>query len=90
MRTLISSDIMSRTTLDIEDPILEEVKRIREREGKPLGRIVSDLLARALADRKADRDAAPEFRWAARALEALVDLEDKEMLHRVLDEEPDA
>jgi hypothetical protein len=34
-----------RTTVDIDDPILEEVKRLRTVEGKSLGRLISDLLA---------------------------------------------
>jgi hypothetical protein len=38
---------MARTTLDIDDPILEEVKRVRDREGKSIGRVVSDLPAGA-------------------------------------------
>jgi predicted nucleic acid-binding protein len=35
---------MSRTTLDIDNPILEEIKRLRDKEKKSMGRIVSDLL----------------------------------------------
>ena len=36
-----------RTTLDIDDPVLRELKELQTREGKSLGRLVSDLLARA-------------------------------------------
>jgi hypothetical protein len=32
-----------RTTLDIDDPVLKEIKRLQRREGKSLGRLVSDL-----------------------------------------------
>ena len=39
-----------RTTLDIDDPVLRELKRRQAREGKSLGRLVSDLLARALEE----------------------------------------
>jgi hypothetical protein len=40
-----------RTTINIDDPILKGLKRLQNREGKPLGRLVSDLLAQALATR---------------------------------------
>ncbi|MEZ5727162.1 MAG: hypothetical protein R3E48_03590 [Burkholderiaceae bacterium] len=36
-----------RTTIDIDDPILKDLKRLQRREGKSLGRLVSDLLAQA-------------------------------------------
>jgi hypothetical protein len=32
------------TTIDIDDPVLEESGRLQDREGKTLGRLVSDLL----------------------------------------------
>jgi len=37
-----------RTTIDIDDPILKEVKRLQAQQGKSLGRLVSDLLAQSL------------------------------------------
>lgn len=36
-----------RTTIDIDAPILGELKALQAREGKSMGRLVSDLLARA-------------------------------------------
>jgi hypothetical protein len=51
-----------RTTLDIDDPILREVKAIHEREGRSIGAVVSELLAEALARRRPSR-ARPSFRW---------------------------
>ena len=39
-----------RTTLDIDDPVLRELKQLQTKEGKSLGRLVSDLLARALKE----------------------------------------
>jgi hypothetical protein len=50
-----------RTTIDIDDPILREVKAIHEREGRSIGSIVSELLAEALAGRRPAR-AKPPFR----------------------------
>ena len=31
-----------RTTLDIDDPVLQELKKFQTKEGKSLGRLVSD------------------------------------------------
>jgi hypothetical protein len=79
----IASRIM-RTTLDIDDPILREVKAIHEREGRSIGAIVSELLAEALARRRPSR-ARPSFRWNSRPMKALVDLTDKETVYAALD-----
>ena len=70
-----------RTTIDIDDPILREVKALQEREGKSLGRIVSDLLARGLRVRRAVRQDRKSLRWIARAMEARVDLADKDAVY---------
>ena len=73
-----------RTTLDIDDPILREVKAIHEREGRSIGAVVSELLAEALVRRRPSR-ARPAFRWTARPMKSLVDLADKETVYAVLD-----
>ena len=39
-----------RTTLDIDDPVLKDLKRLQQRQGKSLGRLASDLLALALTE----------------------------------------
>lgn len=44
-----------RTTLDIDAPIVGEVKALHEREGRSMGAIVSELLAEALAGRGSAR-----------------------------------
>ncbi|MBI5410403.1 MAG: antitoxin [Nitrospirae bacterium] len=76
---------MPRTTIDIEAPILKELKLLRKRERRALGKIVSHLLAEALARRKAASSAPPSFTWTAQDMKALVDLSDKEALCAVLD-----
>jgi hypothetical protein len=86
MSIYIASRIM-RTTLDIDDPILREVKAIHEREGRSIGAIVSELLAEALARRRPSR-ARPSFRWNSREMKSLVDLADKETVYAALDAEP--
>ena len=72
-----------RTTLDIDDPVLRELKQLQAKEGKSLGRLVSDLLARALKADAAPTDASPPA-WIVRPMGARVDLEDKEALYRAL------
>mgnify|MGYP003467935980 CR=1 FL=1 len=37
-----------RTTLDIDDPVLEAVKELARRQGSTAGRVASDLIRRAL------------------------------------------
>ena len=73
-----------RTTLDIDAPILREVKALREREGRSMGAVVSELLAEALAGRRSSR-ARPAFRWLSRDMKPLVDLSDKEAVYAALD-----
>ena len=77
-----------RTTLDIDDPILKELKRLQRREGKSLGRLVSDLLAQALADVRNGQKSAPQFRWIAKPMGARIDLGDKHALLDALDDVP--
>ena len=72
-----------RTTIDIDDPILKEIRRLQRREGKSMGRLVSDMLARSLAESKSAAELPiPAFRWITRPMRARVDLADK---HAVLD-----
>lgn len=77
---------MTRTTVDIDQPILDEVKRLAGSEGKSLGAVVSELLLEALDrhERKSDR---PEpFRWTSKPMGARVDLSDKEAVYEILDD----
>jgi hypothetical protein len=73
-----------RTTIDIDAPILREIKVLQEKEGRSMGRIVTDLLADALARRR--RPAGKqELRWTSRSMRTRVDLADKEAVYRALD-----
>ncbi len=85
MSLIVASSIM-RTTLDIEAPILREVKALHEREGRSMGAIVSELLAEALAGRRS-LHTPPAFRWTTRDMKPLVDLSDKEAVYAALDAE---
>jgi len=73
-----------RTTLDIDDPILREVKAIHQKEGRSMGAVVSELLADALARRRTP-PRKPSFRWTSRPMNALVDLADKDAMYAALD-----
>lgn len=86
MRRGIASRIM-RTTIDIDDPVLKDLKRLQQREGKSLGRLVSDLLAQSLATAASKRDAtAPVFAWCSKDMQAKVELSDKNALLDAMDE----
>lgn len=85
MSRYIASNIM-RTTIDIDDPILREVKALHEKEGRSMGAVVSELLAEALARRHSSR-ARPPFRWTSRDMKSLLDLSDKEAVYAALDAE---
>jgi len=78
---------MTRTTIDIDDPILKEIKAIQKREGRSMGKIVSQLLAEALIKQKATVKT-PKFKWNSRQMRSLVDLTDKDEVYRVLDRDP--
>ncbi len=77
-----------RTTIDIDDPILKEIKRLQRREGKSLGRLVSDLLAQSLADARSAPKSEPQFRWIVKPMGARVDLGDKDALLDAMDDVP--
>jgi hypothetical protein len=81
---------MPRTTVNIDLPVLRELRRLKEQERKPLGRLISDLLAEALGRRRSERPhAAPRLRWTSHSMGALVDLDDKERLWKALEGQAD-
>jgi hypothetical protein len=75
---------MTRTTVDIDGPVLREVRALQQREGRSLGKVISQLLAEALAQHRAPTPPVP-LAWTSRPMGALVDLEDKEALYAALD-----
>ena len=77
-----------RTTVDIDDPILRDLKRIQQKEGKSLGRLISDLLARALGERKSETASSKPARWISKAMGRRVDLADREALYAAMEQEP--
>ena len=85
MRLDVASRIMARTTLDLDPSVLRELRRRGAPEGKSMGQVASELLARAVAS--SDQDVpAPPFTWTAAPLgPARIALEDKEAVRQVLD-----
>lgn len=75
-----------RTTIDIDTPILEDLKRLQKKQGKTLGRLVSDLLAQALKAAPAKRSKSTPLRWIARPMRAKVDLTDRDAIFDALDQ----
>jgi hypothetical protein len=78
---------MTRTTIDIDAPLLSEIKRMQKQGGKSLGETISSLLADALAQRKSRRTARPKLAWISKDMAARVDVDDKDAVWAVLDED---
>jgi predicted HicB family RNase H-like nuclease len=77
-----------RTTVNIDDPILKDLKKIQQKEGKSLGHLISDLLARALGERKSEKASAKPVRWISKTMGARIDLADHEALCAAMEQEP--
>lgn len=74
-----------RTTLDIDKPVLEELKRRGRTEGKSVGRVVSEMLAAALHADHMRKAVAPRFTWVVKPMGAKVDLADHDALLDAMD-----
>lgn len=72
---------MARTTLNIDTPILKDLKRLQKRENKSLGRLVSDLLAEALVRHRSAGREDRAFVWHSQPMNALIDITDKEAVY---------
>ncbi len=81
-----ASRIMPRTTLNIDDAVLRQLKARSQAEHKPLGQLASELLAGVL--HAPDSGPAAPFRLPTASMgAALVDLDDKEAVRRALADE---
>ena len=74
-----------RTTVDIDPPILQDLKKLQKQEGKSLGRLVSELLAEAIGRRKTRGRKSAPFKWNTTRGRLLVDLTDKDVVYEILD-----
>jgi len=79
-----------RTTVDIDTPVLKDLKKIQRREGKSLGRLISDLLAQSLGEGKSVKAPAKPARWISRAMGARVDLADAEALFSAMEQDSES
>lgn len=75
-----------RTTVNIAAPILEELKQIQKQDGGTLGDLVSGLLAEGLRLRRAG-PVRNELDWTSQPMHARVDLEDKDAVFAILDDD---
>ena len=76
-----------RTTVDIDDPILKDLKKIQQKKGKSLGRLISDLLAQALGERQSAKIPTKSPQWFSKPMRTRIDLADREALYAAMDEE---
>jgi hypothetical protein len=77
-----------RTTVDIDDPVLKDLKKIQKKDGRSLGRLISDLLAQALGERKSAKGPTRAPQWISKTMGARIDLEDHEALYAAMEQEP--
>ena len=78
-----------RTTVDIDDPILKDLKSIGKKEGKSLGRLISDLLAESLDRRKSERKPPPSPEWITQKMDARLNLADREAVYAAMEAQND-
>ena len=84
MRLAIASNIMARTTVNLDASVLRELKRRAKEEGKSLGDVISEIVGPALAT-SSSRAGSARFTWrTARMGPPKVDLEDKEAVRITL------
>ncbi len=73
-----------RTTIDLDPVVLASLKQRQKVDGKTLSVLVSELLAKALAEDVPG--AAVTISWPTAPMGARIDIEDKDALWAVLDE----
>ena len=76
-----------RTTIDIDAPLLHDMKRLQRDEGKSLARVLNELLAAALRDRRAAGKRRKKLKLPSKAMGARVDVEDREAVWALLSKE---
>lgn len=85
MRGVLTSNIMARTTLNLDPLVLDELKKRAHREGKAMGDIASRLLAQALRETP---PAPPEpFKWISKKMGAIIPMDDWAVVKDFLDDE---
>ena len=88
MLKMVASDVMPRTTFELDPSVLAQLRRRAAQEGKSMGQIASELLAQQLAA-EAPISGARELQWTSRDLGIpRADLEDEDALYALLDRGP--
>ena len=79
---------MARTTLDLDPVVLRQLRERGKREGKTLGQAARLRVARRGACGGVPSQRQPPLDWISKPLgQPLVDLDDKDALYRILDED---
>lgn len=87
MSVLLTSDIMTRTTLDLDSSVLEQLRRRARAEHKSMGQVASERLAVTLREDTSAKSA--PLHWPSWSMgKSTVDLDDKDALWRILEGEP--
>jgi hypothetical protein len=74
---------MARTTIDLDQTILEEIRERARSERKPMGQVASDLLAQALASSSLERPRSA-FWWPSHRGNPRIDIDDKDAVFAAL------
>ncbi len=78
---------MSRTTINIESPLLSTIPEMARKERKTLGKLISELLAAGLEVKKKNLGKpGRRLKWHTQRMGARIDYTDKDQLYSVLDE----
>jgi plasmid stability protein len=79
---------MTRTTLDVDATVLNQLRARAATEGKSMGQVASEMLAPALAEGEGGHAPPRPLHWSGKKMGTpMVDLEDKETLWLFLDRE---
>ena len=86
MTSALASNIMPRTTFDLDATVLAELRRRAAGEGKSMGQVASELLAGRLAE--GEPTASRPLNWTRKDMGPFkIDLEDKDAVWNLLDRE---
>jgi hypothetical protein len=86
MLGVLASDIMARTTLDLDASVLEQLRLRAANERKSMGQVASERLAIGL--REDAHGGGPPLRWPSKRMgKPRVDLEDKDAVWETLDKQ---
>lgn len=76
---------MPRALIDLDPTVLRQLKARQRPEGETLGRLVSELLSTAMQAKATSLGLPPCRPGRSRPMRALIDLDDSEVIGRVLD-----